>query len=138
MVISLLYGHESDSMRGLWDLMNPDLEPESPLYPINNLRNISVIAAKSTINSPLLFLVDVDFIPSSNLSNWIEECKYWMIPKCESGEVFVVPAFECENNYHIDENNRNESLIEGLECGFITPFHMSHFPAGHQSTNYSR
>lgn len=146
-VISLLYGHECDSMKQFWDLMNPNLDPVTPLYPINNLRNLAVIASKSTINSPLLFLVDVDFIPSSNLSTWIDNSNSWMISKCDNGEVFVVPAFEREENYsnlnknengNKSENNPNEILLEGLECGFITPFHVSHFPAGHQPTNYSR
>jgi hypothetical protein len=144
-VVSLLFGHDCESKKHLWDLLTgrPEEEPVAPLYPINNLRNLAVGAARSIINSPLLFLVDVDFIPSLGLSSWIEQansptCSRPLVCRCDSGEVFVVPAFERDADFEMDSENLIESLVEGWDCGAITPFHVAHFPAGHQPTDFDR
>jgi len=63
----------------------------------------------------------------------------------------VIPAFESGCNSHLmSRNNRDHqskcyndedidgSLLERIECGLITPFHVSHFPAGHKPTNFER
>ena len=139
-VISVLFGHECDSKKHLWDLATPDDRVASPLYPVNNLRNLAVGAATCSINSALLFLVDVDFIPSEGLCRWLEHSKTSssLVSRCDGGEIFVVPAFERDADYEMNSKNMTQSLLEGLECGAVTPFHVSHFPAGHQPTNFAR
>jgi hypothetical protein len=142
-VVSLLYGHECDTKKHLWDRTSLHDEPEAPLYPINNLRNLSVSAARSTIASPLLFLVDVDFVPSTGLSSWIEQSNSPtssnpLVARCDSGDIFVVPAFERDTDFEMDSKNMTESLMTGWACGLISPFHTAHFPAGHQPTDFER
>jgi hypothetical protein len=139
-VVSLLFGHECDSKKHLWDLATPEDRATAPFYPINNLRNLAVGAAESSVKSPLLFLVDVDFIPSVGLSHWIDSSKTSssLVSRCDAGEMFVVPAFERDVDYEMNSEDMARSLIQGLDCGFVTPFHVSHFPAGHQPTNFER
>lgn len=134
-IISLLFGHECESKRQYWDFTSED--EQVPLYPINNLRNLAVAATKS-LHSPLLFLVDVDFIPSIGLSSWVTNFSKSIVSRCNSGDIFVVPAFECDSDFSLNSDDIYGTLQEGLDYGFVTPFHVSHFPAGHQPTDYPR
>jgi len=60
LVVSVLYGHEDSPW--LWDGAGTD-NLDGPLYPINALRNL----AGAVVTTPLVFLVDVDFVPSVGL-----------------------------------------------------------------------
>ena len=67
-----------------------------------------------------------------------------------AGEVFVVPAFE---RRLVDQQQQAEAeavdgngegtvtlaaVCDGFRAGSVTPFHVSHFPAGHSPTDYDR
>ena len=163
LVVSILFGHEDSPW--LWDDCLPG-SAEGPLYPINALRNLAVAAVgpdAATLSSPsdpaasipspqLIFLLDVDFLPSPGLNDWMQQhaCKELddvagddirdgLLARCERGEVLVVPAFERDAN---DNGCPREATLsdvcDGYSAGAVTPFHVKHFPAGHNPTDYER
>jgi len=112
-------------------------------------RNLAVAAIShhSTLSPPLVFLLDVDFIPSPGLSDWVEQhldenetTSPGLLSRCMGGEVFVVPAFERQvaEQHHESEKVTLETVCGGIQDGSVTPFHVSHFPAGHNPTDYER
>ena len=72
-----------------------------------------------------------------------DESSLGLLSRCLAGEVFVVPAFE----KRLPEQQQEavltppvslEELSAGFQAGSVTPFHVSHFPAGHNPTDYQR
>lgn len=57
-------------MQGSEDLQKTWNQRYSALYPINALRNLALHQA----STELVFLLDVDFVPSSGLSNAVQVC----------------------------------------------------------------
>lgn len=140
LVVSLLYGFESNPEH--WDENFPGCAA-GPMYPINALRNLAVgalISSSLATVPPLLFLLDVDFVPSRNLLSCISaNCE--MKQKCMAGAVFVVPAFE--NDISINSQTAanfvsKSDILTGLSEGKVSPFHVSYFPRGHAPTDYER
>ncbi|CAM9225458.1 unnamed protein product, partial [Ectocarpus fasciculatus] len=114
-----------------------------PLYPINALRNVAAAAVTSLTAAvgvpPLIFLLDVDFVPSQNLHAWMKTTG--VRQRCKEGDVFVIPAFENDVSVHnkVASNFRTKKdILEGLRSGSVSPFHVSYFPRGHAPTDYSR
>ena len=97
-LLSLLFGVENRPE--LWDAF-----VDLPLYPINALRNLALFAAPSQVS--LVFLVDVDFVPSLDLYGYLNEHKTSMLTRCLQDRLaWVVPAFEYNtdrHNEHIDK-----------------------------------
>lgn len=140
LIISLLFGVEG-SMSG-WDESYPGCAC-GPLYPINALRNVAAAAVTSLTAAvgvpPLIFLLDVDFVPSQNLHAWMKTTG--VRQRCKEGDVFVIPAFENDVSVHnkVASNFRTKKdILEGLRSGSVSPFHVSYFPRGHAPTDYSR
>jgi glycosyltransferase-like protein LARGE len=137
LVVSVLYGHEDSPW--LWDCTTPGAA-DGALYPINALRNL----AASVVQSALVFLVDVDFVPSAGLQQWVQRAaaEQNLLVRCDAGELVVVPAFErVVPTDHADADALGlslEAVCAGLEHGSVTAFHVKHFPAGHSPTNYAK
>lgn len=144
LTISILYGHENQPWN--WDEVEAGTSSNGPMYPINNLRNLAVTAnnkkGSCSSASDLLFLLDVDFLPSKGLRQWIDAHKDHIVNRCHSNDqVFVVPAFETSV---CNAENFDDSLLEysGIQKSFdegkTSVFHVKHFPRGHQATDYDR
>jgi hypothetical protein len=135
LVISVLYGHEDSPW--LWDSSVPG-GADGPLYPINALRN----AAASVATTVLMFLVDVDFVPSPGLQEWVEsrgDDNTSLIDRCCQGDLIVVPAFERTTSSVASRCASAltfEDVCTGIDDASITAFHVQHFPAGHSPTDY--
>ena len=96
------------------------------MYPINALRN----AALDQAETELIFLLDVDFVPSSGLCSSLAQGYTELKEACTQHRVaLVVPAFEM--NPELPAARLKESLL-----GNATPFHEGHFPKGHRPTAY--
>jgi len=94
------------------------------LYPIQNLRNLALDAAPTS----LVFLVDVDFIPSPGLSILgsgmndpngsisLEACR----DMCNAGSVLVVPAFEMQPDVRMPQTRADleATCLAGRAEGF--------------------
>jgi hypothetical protein len=145
LTISLLFGHENNT--DLWDVIGEAIESDtSPLYPINNLRNLAVAASaplsdspRASVASPLIFLVDVDFIPSPGLLSLLTHA---IVSRCTEGNCFIVPAFECPLDFDLEsiwtDMLPKARLTEAYAKGDVSGFHTAHFPKGHSPTQFSR
>ena len=119
---------------------NPPTDREyDNMYPINNLRNLALDAAETR----LVFLVDVDFVPSPQLamlcsaSGKARQSSGALDEMCERGAVLVVPAFEVQ--YDVDEMPKcREDLKLLCEQFRAEGFHVSNFPKGHMPTAFDR
>lgn len=115
---------------------------EQHLYPINSLRNLALEQAPTK----LVFLVDVDFIPSDNMHEALTTPPaYSKLVKGASHnmQVFVVPAFEMEessaqsNPQSVLPATKSEAVQLYSEKKMIG-FHTKHFAPGHKATNYEK
>ena len=151
LVVSVLFGHENSPWK--WDDALPGCG-KGALYPINALRNLAAAAAlapplpSSQQQQSLLFLVDVDFVPSAGLCEAVSTPE--VVAQARAGTIFVVPAFErsvrgeavagCagEASKQLGASLSAEDVCVGMRDGSITPFHVAHFAPGHKPTNYDR
>lgn len=152
LTVSILFGHESSPEK--WDCKDPHA-PGMPLYPINALRNLAVAAAgftwKDTNINQYLFYVDVDFVPSAGLNDWINVQSAFNAgsesrPRdsllhrlTNRGDLIVVPAFEDDGSIRPAPVKRSlRYLQQGVKNGAIRPFHVKRYAVGHSATDYTR
>eukprot|EP00485_Elphidium_margaritaceum_P012844 CAMPEP_0202706662 /NCGR_PEP_ID=MMETSP1385-20130828/19053_1 /ASSEMBLY_ACC=CAM_ASM_000861 /TAXON_ID=933848 /ORGANISM="Elphidium margaritaceum" /LENGTH=459 /DNA_ID=CAMNT_0049365181 /DNA_START=313 /DNA_END=1692 /DNA_ORIENTATION=- len=101
-------------------------------YPINYLRNVALKHCRCRY----VFLVDIDFMPCPDLYTTIAA----NLP--QENECLVVPAFEWlhKSDYadaQLFELNKQQ-LIAKHKAGFVQPFQMDYFSAGHTATNFDK
>ena len=138
-VISLMY-------RATEDL------PEAGLYPINALRNLALSHARTE----LVFLLDVDFVPSQGLLRDLlhedeepfhggegatsgDTPKMSMLQRLRTSRTaLVLPAFEVMPKHRLPKQQASlTSLLTGCSPPGATPFHCAHFAAGHAPTDFA-
>ena len=142
MEITLVHALEDDE----------DFTEYDTLYPINTLvrpaspramrclalidaafvwqRNIAVDHARTD----LLFLLDVDFVPSRKLRK-LCKTQLWtadVAQQASSGCLTVVPAFEVIDTIPTEQ----DEIFAQLKAGTAEPFHVSRFAKGHQPTDF--
>ena len=106
-----------------------------PLYPINTLRNLALRNAPTD----LVFLLDVDFVPSAGLLQELSR-DAGLLARLEDGRtrtVLVVPAFEVSPAHKLPKEQAALLSLASCEPPAATPFHIDHFPAGHAPTDYA-
>lgn len=106
-------------------------------YPINRLRNIAL----SNVNTPYVFLSDIDLIPSNNLYDYLQIILLGMPGgkngTALNGKVLVVPVFE-NLLYKFDFPNSKSELLTGMNMGSISMFRDQIWPQGQAPTDYVR
>lgn len=104
------------------------------LYPVNALRNAALEAA----TADLVFLVDVDFLPSAGLYSRLSSAR---LP-ADMPLALVVPAFEVTSTQSgqtsSDMPTTPASLQEACMAGTAEGFHIRTFPAGHRATDFAK
>lgn len=157
LTVSILFGLEKSPWR--WNCTEPEWEAHMPLYPVNALRNLAVAATSNiaaspeqayspagNTTSPLLFLVDVDFVPSAGLADWLHQqitlnTKSSEAAVIATGDAIVIPAFEANFTTEFPRSGAltQEYMKQGLREEYaVTPFHVQDFKQGHGPTNYTR
>jgi hypothetical protein len=134
-VISILFGHEEFPWR--WNCTDPEAVG-FPLYPINALRNLAAagVGGEDGPNSPLYFLVDVDFIPSPGLELLTyKNAHKGLIERCQLGHAIVIPAFESRKKFDFPTL---DFVISGLKSGDVFQFHGRRIAVGHNPTNSTK
>jgi len=134
--VTLLYGLQAQDGSCKYDFM----------YPVNALRNVAVSQARSE----MLFLLDVDFVPSSRLFAAIEAANIGGRLReslLQRQGCLVVPAFEwaCPAATNVSDVLSADAVprcFVDLRCavnaGHAEGFHCRHFPRGHGPTDFPR
>lgn len=107
------------------------LYKEGEFYPINRLRN----TALENVNTPFVFLTDIDFLPAYQLYENLKS-SLSLEPQMDR-KALVVPAFETQR-YKIDFPKTKTELIEMLNVGILYTFRFHVWPNGHKPTDYQR
>lgn len=103
-------------------------------YPINLLRNIGLQYS----TTPYVFLMDIDFLPSFNLYNYLREAVK-VLKLGTLNRTLIVPAFEFLQ-YKFEFPNTKSTLLKMLNrsSSTIQEFRHSIWSNGHSATNYAK
>lgn len=108
------------------------------LYPVNTLRNRALRRARAS----LVFLLDVDFVPSNGLHARLcsgdmgQRLHRTLLSEGAASPVaLVVPAFEIGSG---DVPRDAADLRLEYEAGNAKGFHLRNFPKGHRATCFDR
>lgn len=105
----------------------------SPLYPINVLRNAALRAAKTD----LVFLLDVDFVPSEGAHSALQAlARAHVLDR----QALVVPAVELPGAEGAEGElpQSKGEVAQLLRAGKAEGFHVTRYPRGHQATDFDR
>ena len=98
-------------------------------YPINYLRNVAL----DNVQTPYVFLSDIDFLPMYGLYEYLKEA----IKILGANErVFVIPAFETLL-YRFKFPQNKDELLKMLDHRSIFTFRYHVWKVGHAPTNYA-
>ena len=98
-------------------------------YPINYLRNIAL----DNVQTPYVFLSDIDFLPMRELYPYLKEVV--RVLGGDNKRAFVVPAFETLL-YRFKFPSNKPELLKKLADRSIFTFRHHVWKAGHSPTNY--
>lgn len=101
-------------------------------YPVNFLRNVAL----QQVNTPYVFLTDIDFLPMIGLYERLK-AKVSALRLNETNRVLVVPAFETQR-YRITFPPTKNDLLRMLDAGSLFTFRFHVWSRGHAATNYTK
>ncbi|XP_053599810.1 beta-1,4-glucuronyltransferase 1 isoform X2 [Plodia interpunctella] len=107
----------------VWRLKNP--------YPQNHLRNL----ARTSCQTPYVFLVDVDIVPSRDMTESLNKFLK-STPKCRLC-AYVVPTYELDKRVANFPANKTE-LLRLSKNKLAIPFHRKVFIYNQYASNFSR
>ncbi|XP_060532488.1 xylosyl- and glucuronyltransferase LARGE2s-like isoform X2 [Cylas formicarius] len=104
---------------------------EGDFYPINILRNIGL----KNVNTPSVFMVDIDFLPMKDLYESLKDNlkKHGDLNK----KAFIVPSFELSTRKGALPGSKLD-LINAIDKKEAVPFLFNIWNSGQASTNYKR
>lgn len=101
-------------------------------YPVNYLRNVAL----ENVNTPYVFLMDVDFVPMVDLYSHLKAAIKLINPYPQK-KCLVVAAFESQR-YRSSVPRSKAALLARLAARDLAPFRHHEWPRGHRATNYTR
>jgi len=104
------------------------------LYPINALRNLAVSQARTE----LVFLLDVDFVPSAGLLRDLTRQSTLLSHLTASKAALVLPAFEVNSRHRLPRQQAALAALTSSSPPQASGFHIDHFPVGHAPTDFAR
>ena len=122
---------ESETLRSRRNIGYHIVYKDGFYYPINILRNVAL----THVNTPYVFLTDVDFLPMYSLYGYLQ--KSISTIGVTDRTALVVPAFETQR-YRIDFPRNKAELISMLDSGTIFTFRYHVWTRGHAPTDYER
>lgn len=105
---------------------------DSVHYPVNYLRNVAL----ENVNTPYVFLMDVDFVPMAGLYKRLRTATQLINPYPQK-KCLVVAAFETQR-YRVSVPRNKAALLSRKAAGDVAPFRAREWPRGHRATNYTR
>ncbi|XP_068623154.1 xylosyl- and glucuronyltransferase LARGE2s-like [Battus philenor] len=104
---------------------------DSVHYPVNYLRNVAL----ENVNTPYVFLMDVDFVPMAGLYDHLRNAIKLTNPYAQK-KCLVVAAFETQR--YRASPPRNKGALRARLAADVAPFRAREWPRGHRATNYTR
>lgn len=102
-------------------------------YPVNLMRNRVI----QSITTELMFLVDIDFIPSAGLYPWIVEHAATLYERSTTDKLaYVIPIFQQLEGTSIPRDK--PALLDQWAKGSISPNYKAGDHVGHRATNYPK
>ena len=103
---------------------------EGQFYPVNYLRNVAL----TNVQTPYVFLTDIDFLPMPDLYSYIREA-IQVLGMAHGRRALVIPAFETLL-YKFNFPNNKAELLKMLTANTAYTFRYHIWPKGHSPTNY--
>ncbi|KAI0217770.1 LARGE xylosyl- and glucuronyltransferase 1 [Lamellibrachia satsuma] len=101
-------------------------------YPVNYLRNIAL----RQVNTPYVFLSDIDFLPMPGLYDYLRRVVV-MTDLAIERKALIVPAFETQR-YRFTVPSSKAELISMLDLGTVFTFRYHVWIKGHAPTNFAK
>ncbi|CAH1281603.1 unnamed protein product [Diabrotica balteata] len=120
----------SDVLKDRWNVAYHAVFKDGDFYPINILRNIGL----ANVQSPFVFLADIDFLPSKDLYESL--IKHITVNSPLKKKALIVPAFEIQKYVNQIPLEKSELLLR-INDKSITPFLSNIWAPGHSPTMYN-
>uniref|UniRef100_A0A8B9H7R4 LARGE xylosyl- and glucuronyltransferase 1 n=1 Tax=Astyanax mexicanus TaxID=7994 RepID=A0A8B9H7R4_ASTMX len=105
---------------------------EGQFYPVNLLRNV----AMRQVNTPYMFLSDIDFLPMYGLYEYLRKSVV-QLDMANTKKALVVPAFETLR-YRLSYPKSKAELLSQLDMGTLFTFRYHVWTKGHAPTNFAK
>ncbi|KAM8910193.1 xylosyl- and glucuronyltransferase LARGE1 isoform 4-T4 [Spinachia spinachia] len=105
---------------------------EGQFYPVNLLRNV----AMHHVNTPFMFLSDIDFLPMYGLYEYLGK-SVLQLDMTSAKKALVVPAFETLR-YRLSYPKSKAELLSQLDMGTLFTFRYHVWMKGHAPTNFAK
>uniref|UniRef100_A0A8P4K116 Glycosyltransferase-like protein LARGE1 n=1 Tax=Dicentrarchus labrax TaxID=13489 RepID=A0A8P4K116_DICLA len=105
---------------------------EGQFYPVNLLRNV----AMRQVNTPYMFLSDIDFLPMYGLYEYLRKSVV-QLEMANTKKALVVPAFETLR-YRLSYPKSKAELLSQLDMGTLFTFRYHVWTKGHAPTNFAK
>ncbi|XP_060759617.1 xylosyl- and glucuronyltransferase LARGE1-like isoform X4 [Neoarius graeffei] len=105
---------------------------EGQFYPVNLLRNV----AMKQVNTPYMFLSDIDFLPMYGLYEYLRKSVV-QLDMAHAKKALVVPAFETLR-YRLSFPKSKAELLSQLDMGTLFTFRYHVWTKGHAPTNFAK
>nr|XP_061809326.1 xylosyl- and glucuronyltransferase LARGE1-like isoform X3 [Nerophis lumbriciformis] len=105
---------------------------EGQFYPVNLLRNV----AMRHVNTPYMFLSDIDFLPMYGLYEYLRKSVV-QLDMANAKKALVVPAFETLR-YRLSYPKSKAELLSQLDMGTLFTFRYHVWTKGHAPTNFAK
>lgn len=105
---------------------------DGSFYPVNLLRNVAL----QQVNTPFVFLTDIDFLPMHGLYEYLKRSVLAMGLE-SSRKALIVPAFETQR-YRLSFPKSKAELLSMLDMGTLFTFRYHVWQKGHAPTNFGK
>ncbi|XP_075738255.1 xylosyl- and glucuronyltransferase LARGE2s isoform X2 [Rhipicephalus microplus] len=105
---------------------------DGTFYPVNMLRNVAL----QQVNTPFVFLTDIDFLPMHGLYEYLKRSVFALGIE-SSRKALIVPAFETQR-YRLSFPKTKAELLSMLDMGTLFTFRYHVWQKGHAPTNYAK
>ncbi|CAF96751.1 unnamed protein product [Tetraodon nigroviridis] len=128
----LRYAQGSDVLMSRGNVGYHIVYKEGQFYPVNLLRNV----AMQQVNTPYMFLSDIDFLPMYGLYEYLRKSVV-QLDMANTKKALVVPAFETLR-YRLSYPKSKAELLSQLDMGTLFTFRYHVWTKGHAPTNFAK
>ncbi|KAK1159685.1 LARGE xylosyl- and glucuronyltransferase 2-like isoform X1 [Acipenser oxyrinchus oxyrinchus] len=128
----LRYAQASEVLKSRKNIGYHIVYKEGQFYPVNLLRNIAL----RNVNTPYVFLADVDFLPMYDLYDYLRK-SIIQLDMAHTKKALIVPAFETLR-YRLSFPKSKAELLSMLDMGTLYTFRYHVWTKGHAPTDYAK